>query len=573
MATDNLTTNTVPLGEAGTGAAYLLPNSSAISNIGNWIDENSQKQAQREAQKRQQAQQLAAAWKANQLDIKGGTLFQPEINSRAAKVMQMGMDLQKSGVNPNLPSTDPQTSQLVQQYQSQRAGLMSDAEARDNIVKQSEANEKLLSAQAPGYYDPQSVQDYHDYISGKIPLSEITGKGLQMPELKKQFDLQPFVDKIQGVPIETTGTNPLTGVKTKMVLPNEAAHTQLANGLVNNNPEVRADVANKAGLPFDQIGTQTDPAVIKKQLDGFWRSAPNQAALVKAGISSYADPKYDQMINGQAKQMATAAQVKSNYINGIKTQLDNKVHMTDDKSWDFAYQNEQRARRRMGMEDQKFSQWKEDQQNEAGQFTVGNQNSYVPVIKDWVNKDVDHLDSNGNKVAAGAEPEQGASLYGVNLPAVKTVVRPSLVTNMKTGRTIKNTSPLNVDISQIQMVPVFKGLDASDPRNGSEISARQLKEMVSGTNKVGGLKNITFQPYAYGIQHLKDANNIHTADIPVKFSYDALKGSNVKKINTSTFDEATQGLKTLQANPKFRAMSPQDQLDFISQRYNLKLDQ
>lgn len=573
MATDDLTTNTVPLGEAGTGAAYLLPNSQAIGNIGNWIDETTQQRAQKEAQKRQQAQQLAAAWKANQLNIKGGTLFQPEINTRAAKVMQMGTDLQNAGVNPNLPASDPQTAQLVQNYQQERGSLMSDAEARDGIVKQSQENEKLLAANPAGYYDPQSVQDYHDYISGKIPLSHITANGLQMPELRRAFDLQPLVDKIPGVPIETTGTNPTTGVKTKMVLPNEAAHTQLATGLVNNNPEVRADVAQKAGLPYDQIGTITDPDTIKKQLDGFWRSAPNQAALVKAGISSYSDPKYDQMITGQAKQMATAAQVKANYIAGIKTQLDNKVHAVDDKSWDFAYQNEQDRRERLGMERQKFAQWKEDQQNETGQFTLGNQNSYVPVIKDWVNKDVDHLDANGNKVAAGAEPEPGASLYGVNLPAVKTVVRPSLVTNMKTGRTTKNTAPLNVDISQIQMVPVFKGLDPSDPRNGSEISARQLKEMVSGTNKVGGLKNITFQPYAYGIQHLKDEKNIHTADIPVKFSYDALKGSNVKKINTSTFDQATEGLKTLQANPKFRAMSPQDQLDFISQRYNLKLDQ
>jgi hypothetical protein len=498
--------------------------------------------------------------------------------------MQMGMDLQQSGVNPNVIPNDPQTAQLVQDYQNQRQGLLSDVDARDEIVKQSAANEKELASQPAGYYDPQSVQDYHDYISGKTPLSEITSKGLQMPALKRTFDLQPLVDKIPGVPIETSSVGK-DGIKRKMILPNETAHRNLATGLVNNNPEVQADISRKAGIPFDQIGTETDPNAIKKQVDDWWKSAPNQTRLVKMGISSYQDPKYDQLVNGQAKQMASAAKVKADYINGIKTQLDNKVHAADDKGYDFAYQQEQDRRERLGMERQKFAKWKEDQQNEAGTFSLGNQDSYVPVVKMWSNPGVDHVDANGNKAYAGSEPERGASLYGVNLPAVKTIVRPSMLTNTKTGKTIKNTNPIDVSISQIQMVPVFTGLDASDPRNGSEISARQLKEMVAGKNKVGGLKNITFQPYAYGIQHQKDANNIHTADIPVKFSYDALKGSNVKKINTTTFDEATARLREMMPDPSIKkdkwtpkqqaymSLTPAERIQFIAQRYNVKFDQ
>lgn len=585
MAYTDPNTNTVPLGEAGTGAAYLLPQSQAINQAYNYIDQQQADKEKANQLKIQQAKALADAWKDNQLKIKGGTLFQPEINARAQKIMAQGLALQKAGVNPNLISNDPNTQKMVDDYQSQKASLLSDTEARDQIVKQAGDNEKLIQAQPAGYYDPQSVQAYHDYISGKVPLSQITGNGLQMPELKKAFDLNPLIDKIPGVPIETTGTNPVTGVKTRLVLPNEQAHMALANSLVANTPEVQADIANKAGMPYNSIGTETDPNVLAKQLDDHYRSLPNIPSLAAQGVKTFGqygtqnsagvpdqstnpnDPsnaQYSNLIGQQAQQMARAAKVKSDYISNIKNTLDNKVHQTDDKSWDFAYQNEQDRRARLGMDLQKFSKWKEDQQDEAGTFSLGNQGSYVPVIK--TNQ------KDGQQGQSTVEPEQGASLFGVNLPQVKTVVRPSLVTDMKTGKTVKNTQPMEVAVSQIQMVPVFQNLSDNDPRNGSEVSARQLKQIVAGKHNFAGLNNITFQPFAYGIKSEHDGNNVHTVNTPVKFSFDALKGSNVKKINTTNFDNAVDGLKALQANPKFQQLSPEEKLDFITKKYNIKLD-
>lgn len=563
MANDGI--NTVPLGQAGTGSAYLLPESQAIQQASNYIDQSRISRLRAEQLRQQQAQQLAAAWQQNQLNIKGGTLFQPEINNRAAKVMQMGLDLQKAGVNPNTISTDPQTQQLLETYKQQKASLLRDVDARDAISKQAGDYEKLLAAHPDGYFDNKSVQDYHDYIGGKTSLADITGQGLQMPALKAAFNLQPLVDKMQGVPIETKSVS-RSGVERKMKLPNEEAHLQLANGLINNNPEVQADIERKAGLPFDQIGNQTNPDKIKKQLDDYWRSKPNIGQLAQMGITSYNDPRYDQLVTTQAKRMANAAKVKADYIDNIKTTLDNKVHKEDDQGYNFEYQDQQMQRERLGMERERFADWKAKQQEEGGTFNLGNQDSYVPVIKQMV--------SNSTRQAGRSlvQAEPGASLYGVNLPAVSAVVRPSLITNMKTGRTTKNTGAIDVKVSQIQMVPVFKDLSKDDSRNGSEISARQMKEIVEGRSKFAKLNNITFQPFAYGIKSEKDGDNVHTVNTPIKFSYDALKGGDAKKIKTTTFDEATEGLKMLQSNPKFQQMSPQDQLDFISKKYNVKLD-
>lgn len=561
--------NSVPLGTAGTGAAYLLNNSTAANQPYVFLDNQAQQAQQAQTDKEKQAQQLAAAWQKNHLNIKGGTLFQPEINKRAQQVMDMGVELQKAGINPNNVSTDPQKQALLDKYNEQKTALLRDADMRDKITKQADEYQKEIGKQDVGYYDPESVAAYHKFIDGSTPLSEISAKGYQMPQLQKAFNLEPLVEKIPGVPIETTGTNPKTGVKSHMVLPDEAAHMRIATGLVNNNPAVQADITKKAGIPYAQIGTETDPVKIKADLDAYWRSAPNVPKLASAGISSFDDPKYQQMVDEQATAMANAAKVKNAYIGDIKTRLDDKVHKADDKSWDFAYQNEQDRRERLGMERERFGAWKAKQQNEEGVLTVGNQDSYVPVLKKWVNAGK-MVDKEGKPLPAPIEPEKGASLYGVNLPNVETIVRPALLTDTRTGKTIKNTDPLDVKISQIQMVPVFTGLPGNDPRNGSEISLRQFREMAAGTNKTGNIKNITFQPFAYGLQSKKGADGVHTQSVPVKFSYDALKRSGDKKINTTKFDQTTQQLNEALQSPEFKALSPSERVEWFTKNFNWK---
>lgn len=606
-------TNTVPLGEAGTGAAFLLPGSTAINGMDNYLDTQiANKQAaatQRQANTVSAAAAVAKNWKTNQLNIKGGTLYQPEINTRSANVMNMGYQLQKAGADPDTPNSNPQVEALRQQYQTQRDTLLSDVGTRDAISKQAAENEKAILSQPAGYYDQGSIDAYHKYIDGSTPLSTITANGMQMPMLKRAFNLNTATEKLQAVPTETTSVDKNTGVEQKLVLPNEAAHTAIANDFLNNNPEAQADLAGKTGMPYNQIGNNPNPVTVKQQLDDHYRSLPNIPSLASQGVNTFGglmlgqqgaansngipdqvnqqgapfvnqptpagvNPKYDALLNSQANQMANAAQTKADYINTIKTGLDNKVHQVNNQSYNFSYQKEMMERQRLGMETVKFNKWQTDQQNEAGQFQLGNQGSNVVVPQTWATGTKIPLNSDGKPQSAGSTIEPGASLYGINLPDVKTIVNPSEVTNTTTGKTTQNTDPLDVDVSQIKMVPVFQNLNGTAGLNGSEVSARQLKAIVAGQGPNGvNMTNVAFKPYAYGIQHLKNPNNIHSSDIPIKFSYDALKGSNVKKINTTTFDKETIELQKLQNNPKYQSMSPQDQLDFIKQRYNLKLDQ
>lgn len=568
----NLQQNDVPLGTAGTGAAYILPQSTAIDNIGDAIDLRNKQEAAAQAAKLKAAQELAQSWQKNRLDIKGGTLWQPEIAKASSDLIKQGSQLMAQGIDPYGISTDPNVSAKQQAYQQQYQAVKQMADARENFQTQAAQREKDINDQAPGYYDPQSIQDYHNFLNGS--LADHLKNGYQMPNLQRTFDLSKELDKMPGVPIETSGVSK-SGVKTKLVLPNEQAHTELANGLVNTNPQVQADIAKKAGVAYNNIPDETDPNVLKQHLDDFYRSNPQ--VLAKQGISSFGDANYDKMnqgvgipsntagqyqnfINGQAKQLARAAQIKSDYINGIKTTLDNKVHAQNDKDWDFKYNEEMRARQRMGMETERFDKWLDDQQQDEGQFSIGNANSNVPVP--YMKKDAQGQPIKNSMYTV---PEKGASLFGVNLPEVKQVVSPSTITNLKTGQTSKNTSPVEMTVSAIKMVPVYRNTGGS--ADDSELSLRQLKESVSG--KGIGLDKVTFKPFVYGLQTVKDKYG-HSVPTPIKVPYDAVKGVNNKKIITTQFDQALDGLQKIQQNPKFIALPADQKLEFLKQHYQIQ---
>lgn len=562
--------NSVPLGEAGTGSAYLLPNSNAINQAYNYIDQQAEQQQQVQQQKQLAAQQLAASWQKNHLAIKGGTLFQPEINKRAQQVMDMGVELQKAGINPNLISSDPQKQDLLDKYNQQKTSLLRDVDLRDQLTKLADEDQKSVAAQPMGYYDPQSISDQHDFISGaKGSLADISKNGYQLPRIQRTYDMQAAIDKLPTSKIETQGLPDKNGVQQDLTLPNSTAHARTAANYVNNTPEAQAMISKQAGIPFNQIGNETDQKVIRQQMDDHWRSRPNVSTLAAAGITSYDDPQYQAMLDANSAKVANAAKIKQNTINVTKQQLDDKIGEVNRKKYDFAYNREMRDREIRGEGRMRFSDWLQTRQNESGQLTLGNQDSYVPVQKKWVNPGK-MVDKEGNPLPAPIDPEKGASLYGVNLPDVETIVRPSQLTDTRTGKTIKNTDPLSVKVSQIQMVPVFTGLPGDDPRNGSEISLRQFREMAAGTNKTGGIKNITFQPFAYGLQSKKTADGVHTQSVPVKFSYDALKRSGDKKINTTKFDQTTQQLNEALQSPDFKALTPQERVEWFTKNFNWK---
>lgn len=584
--------NPVPLGEAGTGAAYLLPSSTALSGFNNYLDQQAEDQQRAQALKVAQAKQVAANWKQAQLNIKGGTIFQPEINQRANRVMQMGMDLQRLGVDPQGYSNNPQTQALLAHYQQERAGLLSDAEMRDKIATEVGKAHEAYSKEPDGYYDPSSMHEINDFVSGKGKyggLSDISANGYQVPTLRRSYDMQAAVDKLPTSQIETTSTNPHTGVKQALVLPDENAHTATAHNFLQNTPEAKANVEKQIGMPIENLPSTSDVGELKKQLNDHYRSMPAVSSLAAQGFKTYGNygntnsagvpdvngappaapaassPSYDNFITKQATQLSQARKKYDAISDNIKQTLDSKIHRKNDTSYDFAYDREMRDRDARGEARTKFAQWMKDQQNEGGETVLGNAGGYVPVV---MNK-TGVPDENGNfKQAVSLQPS--ASLFTTKLPSVDVTVQPSSITsydNTTGGRTYKNAGPISLKVSGIKMVPVWKGKDDKDDQRDKEVSATQLKDVLAGKWPGRTPADITYKPLVYGMMDKKDEKGIHKVYTPIAIPYEDFKGGNTKKVNTTGFDKYYQQFQSLGKNPKFMALTPQQKAEFIAQQY------
>lgn len=583
--------NPVPLGEAGTGAAFLLPGSTALQSANNYIDSQ---QAERDKQAKMaamQAQKIAAQWKSNQLNIKGGTIFQPEINDRAQKITQMGMDLQRMGVDPTSYSHDPNIQKKLEEYQNERASLISDAETRDKIAEQAKQYEKDISSQSPGYYDQDSINAYHDFLSGKYgSLKDISAKGLQLPELKKAFNADEEINKLPVTHIETTGIK--NGVKTTLLLPNDRANAITAHDFIQKDPQARAWAEKQIGTSLDKIPDSADPAKLKQELDQYWRSAPNIPRLAAMGITTFggsspegSDPrfavgqkdnqKYDQFITKQAQQLAATRQRYDDVVNGIKTQINAKVNQKNEQTWNFEYEKEMREREAHGMTRIRFEQWLKDQQQEQGEFKLGNGDTNVPIIK----SDMDpatgkpKVDESGKQTGISTELEPGASLFHLRLSnPVDVTVQPSTVTsvdNKTGGYSYNNAEPFQMHVGGVKLVPVWKGDNSKDHNRNVELSARQLQKIYDGKAKAS-TSDIIWKPMVYGTKDDHDGTG-HVSPKPVQIPYADFKTTNSKKINTQQFDQELQRVENLKNKPKFKALSSQDQLRFLAQLYQLKL--
>lgn len=183
--------------------------------------------------------------------------------------------------------------------------------------------------------------------------------------------------------------------------------------------------------------------------------------------------------------------------------------------------------------------------------TIGNIEGFVPTIK-----------QSGDIVK-----EKSSNLFTQNFNNEKVTIKPGKVTDPMTGHSEVNTEPFDINVGSVSMVPVFKDLANNDPRNGSELSYRQLEEILLGKHKSFKSGNVTFKPIVYGTRVVKnsDGNSITKG---VSVSYDAVKGN--KNVPTQNFDKTVQQFQEATNSKEFRSLSAKQRLDWIKQNFNLK---
>lgn len=317
--------NTVPLGQAGTGAAYVLPRgSSAADKLLETLDYNRKVAQQNQQLQQQQAQKLAQSYRDNAFKAKNGSLFNNELMKLQQQHVQQGQEYAKQGFdiyNPN-----PQNEQQMaahEQYMADRARLYNYQDVREQMAKHLSAQDALLSKAKPGEYNPKSIQELHDFY-GNNTLADIVNKGLQAPSIREAFNPSGILSK--GDPVVSPEVTKI--VKTPNGYEKVTSRTFLEEPTFKN---VESEfISTPGGVEYlvEQTGLSPEQAriipndfnAIKKLNDSTFRSKPEEIqALARMGITSYKDPRYEQLLT---EKSATDFAAKQKYNSLIKTGVD-----------------------------------------------------------------------------------------------------------------------------------------------------------------------------------------------------------------------------------------------------------
>lgn len=294
--------NDVPLGQAGTGAAYVLGNSRAIGSFVNDVDRLSQEQLQRELlaqklgaeQKQQQAAAMAKAFQQNQIDTAGGYNWQPEISKMAQSVIDKGNSLMQRGINPySYNHSDPVISAEVQDYNRQRQAALNAVQFRKDFQPQV----SKLFGQIKEDTDPQFVAELNKYVN--TPIADIMSKNIQMPQYRDRFNYNEFLQKVPSV--SKTDTYVKNGQKYDIKGPNTAQNKTNLETAIVNDPQAFSELKRIVGIPLDMVAST--PNYNKEYLlnEDYYKNVPaGIQELAEAGITDFGED-FKKYVGAQTK--------------------------------------------------------------------------------------------------------------------------------------------------------------------------------------------------------------------------------------------------------------------------------
>lgn len=389
--------NSVPLGRAGTGAAYVLGESQAANQLLGDLDYNQKVQQQNELLKRQHAQQLASDWTQNQLKIKGGSLWESELQKDAADVIDLGTRLRQMNVNPYRPNpNDPIQVQASEMFLNKKRLVEAKADFRDQQQKILMDEMSLPSKQAEGYYDPESIAEINSYPS-KVTLNEAFSNGYMTPRLRRSFQEGEFLGKIKPTPRETKTV--VNGIETKELQADMPRTRQVVISNYINDPQAKAYLERNIGVPIEKIPgidpllpDTSDFKTLEEANDQIYRSSPFIPQLAQMGIK-YDTQEYDDFLNKISRQQSQAYKQFNNYIDDRTKEVAAKQGIKFDQGYNFELEKMNMQRTRFNERNDRQSKANESSNNpisitihygEKGQDNV-HFDEYVPITKSKMN--------------------------------------------------------------------------------------------------------------------------------------------------------------------------------------------
>lgn len=546
----------------GTGASpYILPaDSKAADRLLDTIDYNQKVNQYNQQQKQQQAANMAKSYKDNAAKATYGTLWQDELNGLFQQHMEQGQKYAQAGFdvyNPN-PNNNAQVS-ASNQLMNDRRNIYSLQDTRDQFQKEFLEDQNLLAKAPAGKYDANSIKAQHDFITNHT-LQDIQANHLQLPRIQEAFNPDTTILPKLNDAIAMTGEQEYdkNGHRITTNAFKVGATTKNIEGLFQANPGGADYIQQQTGISPQQAKALPNALPdITKLNDAWFKGTPTgRQALISAGVTSFTDPKYQDLLNQKSQSDFQSKQKYNQLIGGYVDMARAKAKEVHKDVPDWEGLNYQRELNKDNAKDQ------------PGEVVFGNGESMAPVVTQNVdNKGQPTTHTvKGKQVSGGyATPAQGATLFTQEFPQTKITTTPGSYVDINSGHNVKNDKPFEVTVGSVKMEPVWTG--RNDNIDGTVMSKDALMDAIQ--NKNGrSLNNISFNPMVYGERPQKDPKTGKVQYQPVSFPYDAVRGNN--KIKSAKFEQTEQQFKELIASPDFQSMDANQRFEFLSKYYNIK---
>lgn len=339
--------NSVPLGQAGTGAAFILGDDNASKIFNRNLSNITAVNQQNELRKQQQAQLLAKSYRDNLLAASSGKLFAQQLGEIEQKHLKQGMDYRGQGWDIYNPDPNDQNQiQAATQYMADRRQIENLRAYRKGIEDRFNKNSEKLAGAKAGDYDPESIKAMNDFVAnGNIV--DIYNSGQQLPEISQAFKISEALKGIKAPTFETMATKNGIITNEKYIDPDDAEKTVIST--LSNSPAGLAQL-NKVtqGLPINEVRRmpKTHDAIKKDILKDAGGDPRIKTALAASGIkigtpafTKWADTEAQRLYRIKSEFDGLVQNGVNQISNGVATFKKRKSEMTP-------YQRESLALRR-----------------------------------------------------------------------------------------------------------------------------------------------------------------------------------------------------------------------------------
>lgn len=547
MATDNTYTNSVPLGQAGTGSAFLLGESQAANR---YLQEQDYQRRLAEQQRQRDAQQLAQDWQRNALKVEGGLYWNNEFNNRINDHIQKGIQLRNMGVNPYGYNIDPNAQKAQEEYALERAALESDMGARKTLETELKNRFALLKAN-PDKYDPQSIAELNNVVSGDFRNALNGG----LPNLQERYNPLAVVQKV--TPSQSTTERVVGNQRIKSTGINKDETLNSIQSALAADPQSQRWVSQLTGgytipqlqrIPNTLEGIKTS---LTRQYDG---NPVLREELARQGITNKNSAQYRDFVNAEANKLFGAKQRWNDELENLYQTQYGKVKSVDSVINDFSARNMQLREQANARAQTRF--------NERGQDDVDEDVYYTNEFMDRV-----FSGARGEQEGTGSGEQLGSILDGKGFQTTWTLPNGKV----KRGATYhveklvdKNNNPTGkIRIITAPRKTTYTNSDGDEVTK--TIPSKNL--VIDGNNEAQDRSKLN--------SFLKDVTDgslgLKESQIRTNQASGKIKGAQTTKTSTPQKSTTRSAIKSLVGKKGYEGYTEKELIDYYkSQGYNIK---